>query len=468
MKENDRIPRSRSVARLPALGAFLLLLPAAWCAPRAHANPFDTLGLGARSAGMANAVTASADDFSASLYNPAGLAYAGGMELSIGYLHTFPSLETYWADQWHDANEDSIAGIVLGVVYPPFRFWKLAFVGGMGLFIPDRWLGRSLMLPYEQPRFVLWNARNQRLVLLSPNALKITDWLSIGAGFQLLIDTKGGPTFVLIEDIPANQGLYSEGTMSSTQKPVFSAFAGIVVEPWKDRLKLGFCFRDKMAADVDVPMYVAIDPLSLGLPIDILPKSSIDLSTPAPLFFSPRQFAFGLSVKPVPRLEIACDVTYQMWSEYINPAPEGYSVYSGGLQFLLRQNPNFLLPQGDFHDIWVPAIGAEVLTVDSRYVQLHLRAGYRYRTSPVPEQTGRAAFMDSDTHIIAGGFGLTFQNVFHRVMTQPFSLDMAVEYFHLEDRTYVREMLVAVSDRFGDLRFRGDVFNLEATLTFRF
>jgi len=470
MNRTDRSPRARPGGARPREWALALVLALAGVlAPAAAgASPFDTLGLGARSASMANAVTAEANDFAASLYNPAGLAGAGNMEISVGYLHTFPSLSTFWGDQWHDIDEDSVAGIVLGLVYPPFRFWKLEYVGGLGLFVPDRWLGRSLMLPYEQPRFEMWNARNQRVVILSPNAVKINDWLSVGAGFQMLLDTKGGPTFVLIEDIPANEGLYSEGTMSSRQKPVFSAFAGVLVEPWKDRLKLGFCFRDKVEATVDVPMLVVIDPISLGLPIQILPASSIELSTPAPLFFSPRQFAFGFSVRPVPRLVVAADVTYQMWSDFINPGPEGYSIYTGGILFLLRDNPYFVLPQGNFHDVWVPAVGAEFLTVDSRHLKLHLRAGYRYRPSPVPEQTGRAAFMDSNTHVIAGGFGLTFQNVFERVMTKPFSLDLAVQYFLLEDRTYVREMLVAISDRFGDLRFKGEVLSLQATLTFRF
>ncbi len=455
-----------SIRRVP----LPILLFAAFLFPvkPAAANPFDSLGFGARSAAMAHAVTAVADDFTASLYNPAGLTGAGKMELSLGYVHAFPSLATYWADAWHDIDEDSIAGIVLGVVYPPFRFWKLEFVGGMGMFIPDRWLARSLMLPYEQPRFVLWNASNQRVVLLSPNALKITDWLSVGAGFQMLLDTKGGPRFALIEEISANEGRYSEGTMSSTQKPVFSAFAGVMIEPWKDRLKVGFCFRDQVKADVDVPMLVIIDPITLGLPLEILPQSSIDMSTPAPLFFSPRQFAIGVSFKPTPRTLLAFDVTYQMWEDFLNPGPEGYSVYSGGLLFLLRQNPNFLLPQGHFHNIWVPAVGAEYLALDGHHVQLALRAGYRYRPSPVPEQTGRAAFLDSNTHVFSGGFGLTFQNVIHRIMTEPFSLDLAVQYFHLEDRTYVRDLLVAVSDRFGDVRFRGHVLSLQCTLTFRF
>ena len=400
---------------------FSLLLLQIGLSGEAFANPFDNVGFGARSTAMANAMTAEANDFAASLYNPAGLVNAGDMQVSIGYLHTFDNLNTYWAGEWHDANEDSISGIVLGVVYPPFKIWKIEFVGGMGVFVPDRWLARSLMLPYEQPRFTMWNARNQRLVMFSPNAFKITEWLSIGAGFQLLIDTKGGPKFNLIEETAANEGKYSEGSLQSTQKPTFSFFAGILVEPWKDRLKLGFCFRDKMDVNVDVPMLVVIDPITLGTQFDILPMSTIDLSTPAPLFFSPRTFSFGVSVKPIERLLIAADVSYQQWSDFVNPGPDGYTLYSGGLEFLLRQNPNFHLPQGHFNDIWVPAIGVEFMALDSKYVKLDLRAGYRYRPSPVPDQMGRAAFLDSNTHIPSAGVGLTFQNVIKKVMTKPFS-----------------------------------------------
>ena len=38
----------------------------------------------------------------------------------------------------------------------------------------------------------------------------------------------------------------------------------------------------------------------------------------------------------------------------------------------------------------------------------------------------------------------------------------------LEQRDYVRDLQTAISDRFGDLRFRGSVLNLGCTATFRF
>ena len=452
-----------SIMRRGLVWVPLLILLPSFNAQYSCANPFDNFGLGSRSAAMGCAMTAVADDFSASLYNPAGLADAGQMEVSIGYFYAHPTLETFWADQWRDIDEDSTSGVVFGVVFPPFNVLGGRFVGGLGLHIPDKRVARSLMLPFEQPRFEMYGSRNQRTVIYSPNAIQITPWLSIGAGFQMFLDTTGGPRFELIEDTPANEGRFSEGSISSSQKPHFFPFAGILVKPLKG-LNLGFCFRDKQEISLDIPMFVQIEPLLGG----IIPASAIDLSTPAPLFFSPRQYAFGISWRPVERLLLAADVTYMEWSEFINPGPDGYTIFYGGLALLLRQNPNYHLAQGNFNDIWVPAVGMEYCVMNRHKVELFVRAGYRYRTTPVPEQKGRTAFLDSDTHIVSCGFGLTFKNIFKRIMKEPFSVDVHAQYFHLAQRDYVRDLLVAISDRFGDIRFRGSVVSLGITATFRF
>ena len=460
------VASSDTPRRLLAVLLLLLLLPAAPL--RLEANPFDSFGLGSRSAAMGGAVTAMADDFSAALYNPAGLVDAGQMEVSVGYFTAHPSLETHWFNAWRDVDEDTVSGLVLGLVFPAMKALGMEFVGGLGLHLPDKRVARSLMLPYDQPRFVMFGARNQRTVVLSPNALRITPWLAIGAGFQMFIDTSGGPQFELVEHTTENEGKFSEGTISSTQKPRFFPFAGLLLGPWKG-LRFGFAFRDRQEITLDIPMVVRIEALTLGLlDVPLLPASSIDLSTPAPLFFSPRQYAFGLSWRPWERLLLAMDVTYMEWSAFINPGPDGYTIYSGGLAILLRQNPNFHLPQGHFHDIWVPAFGLEWLALNSRHVELFVRAGYRFRPSPVPEQKGRAAFLDSDTHVVSGGFGLTFKDVIHRIMTEPFSLDFHVQYFHLQERQYERALIVALSDRFGDIRFRGNALSVGVTATVRF
>lgn len=469
----DSLAPARSLAcRLPWPALFpaliALLLVAATSPGAARANPFDTFGLGSRSAALANAVTAVADDFSASLYNPAGLVDAGQMELSVGYFHALPDLETFWAGAWRDVEEDTTSGLVFGVVFPPFKIFGRAFVGGLGMHLPDKRISRSLILPYDQPRFLMYGGRNQRTVIYFPNALEITPWLSVGAGVQLFLDTTGGPDFVLVEAIPRNEGRFSEGSISSAQKPRFFPFAGVLVKPVKG-LRIGFGFRDKQEVTLDVPLIVNVEPLTLGFsPVPLLPASTIDLNTPASIFFSPRQYALGISWQATPRLLLAADLSYQEWSSHRNPSPEGRGFYTGGLAILLRQPPVFVLPQGGLRNIWVPAVGVEVRCLDHRYVKLDLRGGYRFRPSPVPEQTGRTAFLDSDTHIISGGVGFTFTNVIRRIMTEPFSVDVHVQYVHMMQRDYVRNLLVAGGDRFGDIRFRGRVLSLGITTTFRF
>jgi len=459
------LPRLPLFLQATLLAALLTAVPA-----RSPANPFDNFGLGSRSAAMAGAFTAVADDFSGAMYNPAGLVHTGRMEVSIGYFRADPRLETFWADNWWDVDEDTISGIILGLVFPPARVLGVDFIGGLGLHLPDKRVARSLMVPYEQPRFAMYGASNQRTVVFSPNAVRINKWLAIGAGFQMFIDTTGGPKFELIQDTQENRGKFSEGRISSTQKPKFFPFAGVMIDAGKG-IKLGFCFRDKQEITLDIPMLVKIEALSFEIlpPLALeLPASAIDMSTPAPLFFSPRQYALGVSWKPRQSLLLAVDLTYMEWDEFINPGPDGYSIFYGGLAILLRQNPNFHLPQGNFRNIWVPAAGVEFRALNTNSLELFLRAGYRFRPSPVPEQTGRAAFLDSDTHIVTGGLGLTFKNLVKTVMREPFSLDLHVQYLHLQQRDYVRDLQTAISDRFGDLRFRGAVLNLGCTATFRF
>lgn len=153
---------------------------------------------------------------------------------------------------------------------------------------------------------------------------------------------------------------------------------------------------------------------------------------PSIRFFSPRQYAFGIAWRPFERLLLAADVTYQEWSEFTNPTPSGFTVYKGGIDTLLRPIPRFKRPQGDFRNIWVPAVGVEWCAFNGRHVEFYLRLGYRYRESPVPEQKGRTAFLDSNTHILSGGVGLTFKNLVRRILREPISVDAHVQYFHLE------------------------------------
>src|SRR4029077_5703252 len=128
--------------------------------PRAsHANPLDAFGFGARGAAMGGAVAADVRDFTANYYNPAGLALAHGFELSIGYVDVVHSLSM----NGQDNNVDPVKGLVAGAVVPG-RVFGAPFAIGVGLYIPAHRLTRVRALPQSQPRWELYDNRNQRLV----------------------------------------------------------------------------------------------------------------------------------------------------------------------------------------------------------------------------------------------------------------------------------------------------------------
>src|SRR3984957_10636465 len=150
----------------------------------AHANPLDAFGCGSRETAMGSAVSADVSDFSASYYNPAGLAKARSLEMSIGYFRANPSL--YMNGQ--NSGVDPVKGLVGGAVVPG-KVYGLPFAIGVGLHLPDDRLVRVRALAQDQPRWELYDNRNQRLWFGVNAAISPFPWLQIGGGITLMAAT---------------------------------------------------------------------------------------------------------------------------------------------------------------------------------------------------------------------------------------------------------------------------------------
>ena len=107
-------------------------------------------------------------------------------------------------------------------------------------------------------------------------------------------------------------------------------------------------------------------------------------------------------------------------------------------------------PPPDFHDIFVPRIGAEYLANK----HLSLRAGYVYRPSPVPDQTGINNYADSDKHVITFGAGVSFFDPW-KLRKQPIILDFVFQAHILEERSVIK---TDPDDPVGDYTIDGEIF----------
>jgi len=313
------------------------------------------------------------------------------------------------------------------------------------------------------------------MVVMTPFSFQIFPWLQVGAMVSMHVRTSGGPDFVLRENTAENEGIWSEGSISNSQRPSFFPTAGFQAQPTKN-LSIGFCYRGKNEVLYKVPMDVHIEPLYIFtndnlepvLPFPLLPESLIDMETIIFTFYSPEQFCFGLGYDIGKILTIGLDVTWERWSAFRQPAPEGATYFSGGIAMIIPPNPNYPLPVPNFQDIVVPSVGVEYRPFLFTHWELVFRAGYRFEPSPAPEATGWNNFLVNDTHVFSGGFGLNFTQVQDtlKIIKGPIRFDFHAQYFWLTQGEALKNN--PVEESFGDMGFGGKIWNLGCTLTLEF
>ena len=144
--------------RRSATRAVLLALVLA--SGRAQANPLSTHGFGSRETALGSAATADASSFSAVFYNPAGLAHARGLDLSIGYFRVDQRLKISGKDN----KVDPVKGVVAGLVAPG-KLFGVPFAFGLSTHIPDERISRVRTRRQDIPRWELYDNRGQTLFL---------------------------------------------------------------------------------------------------------------------------------------------------------------------------------------------------------------------------------------------------------------------------------------------------------------
>jgi long-subunit fatty acid transport protein len=490
-----------------ALVAALAILAGAGPALAAMSN---TLGAGAKATGYGGAFTAIADDFSATFYNPAGLATVKHRELVSGWLFSRPNV-TMGAENAYD---ELTSGPVLGNVFPfeilgikasfgIYNFWPrhgarvlhiqsspLEFSGGSqgnsgGPISP----GVNLRIPRRLPESIyLSNEQQQHLDFVTGLGLKLHDKFYFGAGLRANVKLLGDVDVDFIQTskgagvlAPTPPGA-SQITGQITARPTFGWILGGLIDvgnglkiggTWKQ--ETSSIFRQGLNAHTTLP---TTDELAVVIPV----KGQINLDT----FFEPQEATLGLAWDINERWTVSADFTWQDWSRYGGnelrasfetipsfevPPNQGQSG-TGTINFIPQ-------PKVHTHDIFIPRFGIQYQVKRV----WRFRAGWARIPSVVGDSRGGAGvpirdvnkniigyattesnLADSDKQVFSIGMGLEQDDPFEW-FELPQTIDVTYQFVHLQGRTF---KTLDTNNPFGNFHYSGDQWSLILTNTARF
>jgi long-chain fatty acid transport protein len=430
-------------------------------APSALANPLDAFGFGSRGAAMASAQAADATDFSANYYNPAGLVRGEGLTLHAGWFYADSDL----ALDGKDTDVDPVHGLVAGLAAPG-RAFGIPIAFGLGLHLPDDRVSRVRSIRQQQPRWELYDNRNQRLFLAANLAIEPLEGLAIGGGLSFMSSTEG--TLDVSGDVgfPDADSSVLRHRVDADLTAVRYPQAGIRWAP-ADWIELGLAYRGEFQLGLDIVASLrgrvvtetgcAETDCEVADGVLLLESRSVNA-------FLPQEVVFGTAVRPDDQTRVAFDLEWMDWSAYESTtAHVAYDleldVHLANFQVPPIPGPSLVVAPR-FHDTWIPRLGAERLVPLTGRTTLAARLGWAFEPSPAPPQTGLTNFVDADRHHLTAGVGLAIERI-ASVLPGPLRLDAHVQLIAISERRIQKTSPV---DPVGDYTADGIVMSYGATL----
>ncbi|MGE0709320.1 MAG: OmpP1/FadL family transporter [Planctomycetota bacterium] len=445
-------PRPAPVLKSAALALVIVLGLAA----RGRADDLEEFGYGARAQGMGGAFTALASDHTATYYNPGGLVYSRHLNLSFGFSYADYQLD--FDSQRGGALDDRAERI------PPLSALSLGVSSTIPIDVPDRLgFGLALFLPTRglinlkarasttDPEWFRYGSRHDRVHILAALGVKVTDWLSVGAGASIFVDASGGTTLSAGLNAPVNP------EFKLKLEPDAGVVLGLQLSPthW---LSFGVTYRSEVSFKLDFPAAAVVQGINIPLTLETI------------TFFTPHQVQAGVTISPTEKLLVSLDLGWFNWSAYHDPF---LVTTSSVAQVIPRQRI-------DFDDVISPKLGVEYVATD----WLTLRGGYWYRTSAVRDQNNEPTNLaGSAKHVFTLGVGFTFgtppeersdkakekrkeraQTIFEALEDFSFDLDLFFQYHLHEDVSASRP----ATDPIGSWDAGGGIVNFGFMFTGRF
>ena len=424
----------------------------------ARANPMDAFGHGSRAIAMGGAATAASEDSSANYYNPAGLVAGRDLRIDLGYRYAQPLLRMNGRDVGVDASRGFQIGIVAPGAIGPFRF---AF--GASLWLPDQRLTRVRSLPFDQPRFVLFDNRPQRLYMAANLAIQIVPGLYVGGGLTFMSRTAGQLFLkgdVAVSD-PDASSLVSriDVDLVAVRYPQF----GVLWEATR-WLSIGVSYRHSFVLNLDQQFRIDGNIGNPGL-TPVVENGYFAARSQSLDLFQPWQLTAGAALKLKRTILLTFDLTFARWSEFPIPASNltlGLDIGSYNDRVMLPGPRSF--PESGFHDIVIPRAGVEWRAWERAKLGLDVRGGYSYEPTPVPDQIGESSFADSDKHTFSVGAGLELSRI-TAILPKPLAIDVHAAVTYLSERSNRK---IDPLDHVGDFVADGVVVQIGVMLRSRF
>jgi len=424
-----------------------------------RANPPDTYGFGSRETAMGGAMVADVRGVSANYYNPAALARSRGLEISLGYLRAGHHLYMNGLDN----HVDPVKGVNGGLVVPG-RLFEIPFAFGIAIHLPDDRISRVRALRQEQPRWELYDNRNQRLFLAANLAIEPFPWLWIGGGLSFMSSTRGRLDITGGANLFRSDESQLRHEVDADLTAVRYPQAGMRVA-LGDRVALAAAYRGEfqLALDLSARLYGDVSGLTTAL---------YELQTHSINNFLPQQVVVGGAWNVTNHLKATFDATWIEWSAYkapvakldvtldIPPPPSGWPANV--------QPPSSPAPLRidtiRMRDRIVPRIGLEYRVLQLRLLDAFARAGYEMAPSPIESQTGVTNYVDRDRYTFSLGIGATLKS-FAKELPAGVSLDLHLQWSELREETTLK---TNAADFTGDFTAGGRIVNVGFTTTVAF
>jgi len=375
---------------------------------------FALPGVGSKALSMGGAFRGLADDWSASFWNPAGLAFLSKSEFSSDF-YTFNFRPEYTAKvEFAQGGYIYSVGYQNATFYPEDRvlflpsfsgFYKFTqlegFSGGIAFFVPyklqskwdiykppDEYLNT---VPYpkfdHETNILIWD--------LHPSVAKdfMEGKLSLGAGLSIQRAHFELRRMVLTPTIyPRPYEYFPVDWFMKTTGWGVGFNVGILYKA-SPKLQFGFAYRSPVDIDLegslDLAIYFPKVPSQPMLDGTTSRYSNENFKSTLPL---PGDLGIGVAFKPLERLNLTLDVSSANWSRLDQLDVEdlfGALLRSGDtLYYLWYADKSKLLFKWD--DITRFSLGGEYLFGE----KLYIRGGYFFEKSPIPNSTFTVLFPD--------------------------------------------------------------------------